>query len=132
MRYTNHIMDTSGKVALTLLSLMVLVAILATGWLFFIKRDYDFVVEASCNPEMETCFYRDCSVEGDCPPNELEHYKVYVVNAADFRYCSDNSCAAECSSDSITCEQVVCGEAEEDECSEPASSSEEPEETVPE
>ena len=113
--YFQH-MDKIGKAALVLLSLMVVVGILATGWRFFIEKQYDFVVESSCNPDSETCFYRDCSVEGDCPPNGLELYKTYVVSAADFKQCSDNSCETQCADGSIECELVACGSSEEDEC----------------
>lgn len=117
-------MERSGKVLLWVLFLSILAVISATGYKFLIQKDYDFVVEASCDSNTETCFYRDCST-GDCPPNGLEYYRVFLVNAADFESCSDNSCLKECEAGLFSCQEIMCGESEEDECSIPTAPSEE-------
>lgn len=112
-------MERSDRWVLSLISLSVLAVLGVTGWMFLVEERYDFVVEAACDPATETCFYRECSDLsnlGDCPPNGLENYKIYVLNAADFYSCEDNSCAHECRTGTIKCEEVLCGENEEDEC----------------
>lgn len=108
-------MTVWGKGFLIIIGLMVVVVIGATGWRYLINEHYDFVVEASCDPSTETCFYRDCST-GECPPNELENYKVFTIEAKDFDSCEDNSCKRECEEGIIACEELVCGDSEEDEC----------------
>jgi len=99
---------------------MIASAIGITGWMYFVQKDFPFVVEAACDPDAERCFYRACSDTsntGDCPPNALEYYKIYTITAHDFGSCRDNSCAPECAAGSIECEQWECGESEEDICS---------------
>lgn len=111
-------MDRGDIVLLSFITLAIAAAIAATGWLFLYKKDYTFVLEAACDPTTQTCFTRDClSDESDCPPNGLEAYKIYHVAASDFYTCSDNSCAAECASGAITCEEEVCSDDSEDACS---------------
>jgi len=110
-------MDRSGTLLLSLILLLTVAVFGATAWLFFVDKQYDFYVEAACDPSTETCFYRDCSDEEVyCPPNGLQEYKVFYVSAHDFETCADNSCKNECESGSIPCEELMCGEAEEDEC----------------
>lgn len=41
---------------------------------------------------------------------------MFLVAAADFPQCADNSCLNECVSGAITCEEVMCGDDEADEC----------------
>lgn len=113
-------MDLSGRLFLVFVSVAIVAVIGATGWKFVIARDYDVVVEAACDPTEQTCHYRECSEVsnvGDCPPNELEYYHVYVVKAHEFDTCADASCAAECEAGSITCTPIACGDYEDDECS---------------
>ncbi|HYF28763.1 MAG TPA: hypothetical protein VEA36_00145, partial [Candidatus Paceibacterota bacterium] len=57
---------------------MVVGAISWTAWLYLGEKEYPFIVEAACDPSVETCFHRACSDTsntGDCPPNALEDYK---------------------------------------------------------
>ena len=110
-------LDRLGKYVLWLVSLSFLVVLLSTGYIFLVRKDYNFYLEAYCNPETTTCFTRDCSEPDSCPPNNLEDYRVFYVKAKDFNKCSDNSCLTECSSGQISCEEVVCGEEPSDECS---------------
>ena len=101
---------------------MVVLAIGSTFWLFYLQKNYTVIVEASCDPASETCFYRLCTSSentGDCPPNELENYKVFSLQAYDFENCADNSCKQECESGTFECVETVCGETEGDECSMP-------------
>lgn len=108
-------MEKSTKVLLWALSLSVVAVILSTGYKFLVLKDYNFIVEAPCDPTREVCFTRDCS-GGDCPPNELENYRIFAVPAGDFPKCADNSCLEECLSGLISCEEIVCGDDSEDEC----------------
>ncbi len=108
-------METSNKIFLWLVALSVVVVILSTAYKFTLQKNYDFVVEASCDPTSEVCFYRDCNEE-ECPPNGLEYYKTMLVSAADFSKCSDNSCTIQCTENKISCQEVVCGESENDTC----------------
>lgn len=110
-------MHISDRTFFATISLLVVVAVCATAYLFLVKEDYAFVVEAPCDPAQNTCFTRDCS-GGECPPNELEQYRVFAVSAHDFPVCADNSCLQECTSGAIECVEYVCGESEEDECTE--------------
>ena len=78
---------------------------------FFFKKDYNFTVETKCNPEIETCFFRDCENNPDiCPPNNLSYYHQYIVKASDFKYCSDDDCAKFCYSHFRRCTKIECTE----------------------
>ncbi len=114
--YNAETMEASSKALLWAISLSVVAVILSTAYLFLVLKNYDFVVEASCDPAAEEgCFYRDCST-GECPPNELEYYRVFLVSAKDFDSCSDNSCLKECTEGSIRCEEVTCDAEAGDDC----------------
>ena len=81
-----------------------LVAIGSSYYKYYYTKDYDYLVEAKCNPETEQCNFRDCENEPDiCPPNGLSYYKEYYIKAYDFPKCSDNSCEIECSNGTINC-----------------------------
>ena len=84
---------------------------------YFYTKNYDYLVEASCDTSIESCFFRDCTNPDDCPPNGLSEYKAYYVNAADFAQCADNSCKAECEAGSISCTPIACDESVGDTCS---------------
>jgi hypothetical protein len=76
---------------------------------FYIRKDYSFEVETSCDPTTEACFYRDCEGEGNfCPPNGLSYYKRYSINAGDFDSCTGGDCASVCVTGMIACIQIVC------------------------
>lgn len=108
-----------GKADILLLGTLfglALVAIGTTGYSYWYNNAYPVVVEAECDPEVQNCFYRDCEEADACPPNGLSVYTVYSVSARDFDTCADNSCKQECESGAIACEEIVCGEAEEDAC----------------
>src|SRR4051812_19544750 len=93
-------------------------AIANNFYTFYIKKDYDFTVEAPCDPAKQVCYIRDCS-DGSCPPNNLSEYRVFHLNAADFDKCQDDSCLSECLSGSVGCNEDKCVESEESTCTQP-------------
>lgn len=97
-----------------------IIPILSNFYKYYFTKDYDYLVEAKCNPSVESCFSRDCSNPDDCPPNGLSIYKEFYVKAYDFSKCKDNSCEQECASGLITCTPVPCGESPEETCTEHA------------
>jgi hypothetical protein len=92
------------------------VAIGANFYKYIYTKQYDFLVEAACDPSIEKCFYRDCEQTNDCPPNNLSVYKKYLLKGKDFPLCSDNSCKQECESGQIQCSLVLCNESAGDVC----------------
>ncbi len=113
-------MNKSDKITLSIIILSVFVVIASTSYLFLWKKDFTFVLEAYCDPEYEICHYRDCSNPDDCPPNQLEYYRVFEVPATDFPKCSDNSCLLECAMETISCAEIICEEDDENTCNIPA------------
>jgi hypothetical protein len=93
---------------IVLLIVTFLFAVGASYYKYYYTKDYDYLVEAKCDPSTEKCFFRDCDNQPDlCPPNNLSYYKEYYVKAYDFPKCSDNSCETECSMGVIGCELVT-------------------------
>lgn len=90
----------------------ILISIIASFYFFYFKKDYDFIVETSCNPEKDTCFYRDCTNPDDCPPNNLSYYTEYYVNASDFKYCENEDCAYACLNGIIDCAKTECSDSD--------------------
>jgi hypothetical protein len=109
-------MNLSERLQLTLVLLSVIVVLAVSTWDFLIKKDYAFIIEVECDPVTEQCFYRDCSEEDACPPNNLENYRIFTLNAADYESCNETSCKDECVNETFKCEELVCGETEGDEC----------------
>src|SRR3989338_5881806 len=91
------------KVLFILVSAMFLAAIVNNFYIFYFKKNYDFIVEASCNPTEQTCFIRDCSEGSECPPNGLEKYRSFSMKARDFEKCSNDSCLTECTTGLVKC-----------------------------
>ena len=106
--------DNSGKrgsdVFLYSLLSMCFISIVLSFYFFYIRKDYDFVVEVDCNPEVETCFYRDCTNSEDCPPNNLSYYNQYTIKARDFKYCTNEDCTDVCKNNIISCVKIECTE----------------------
>lgn len=88
----------------------VLIVIIVSFYFFYFKKDYDFIVETQCNPEVETCFYRDCSVADSCPPNNLSYYNTYTLKASDFKACVNEDCTETCTTGAISCVKTECTE----------------------
>lgn len=83
---------------------------------YVVTKRYSFLVEASCNPSLEKCFYRDCDIKDECPPNKLSYYKKFIIKSKEFPFCVNNSCKNECESNFLICTEVVCGGALGDTC----------------
>ena len=84
------------------------VVILISFYSFFFQKNYDFIVETKCDNTTETCFYRDCSVDGNCQPNNLSYYKVYTLKARDFSKCTNEDCTDFCNQNNRICTQTEC------------------------
>jgi len=111
-------MEKSQKIVVYGIWLLVAITLGVTAWLYIVQKDFTFEVEAACDPSTNNCFERDCSSkDSDCPPDNLEHYKVYEVNAATFQKCSADTCAKECENGEVSCKLLQCGESSEDACS---------------
>src|SRR3989344_8765702 len=82
--------------------------IISSYYKYYYTKDYDYLIEAKCDPSMEKCFFRDCA--DYCPPNGLSNYKEFYVKAFEFSKCSNNSCELECNNGSINCVPIPCGE----------------------
>lgn len=108
--------DWVTKTFFILICALVLATLVANFFTFFFQKNYDFIVEAQCTPTAQTCFARDCSEGSECPPNGLEKYRMFSLNAADFNECLDNSCLYECTSGVIQCEELLCDESNGDIC----------------
>ena len=107
----------ADKTILWFAAISFIAVVLATGYFFLVEKDNLFYLEASCDSSAQSCFIRDCSEPDSCPPNNLDTYRVFYVAANDFAQCKDNSCLNECVIGKIECEEVICGDSEEDTCS---------------
>lgn len=106
----------------------VLIVIITSFYSLYFKKNYDFFIETECNPEMETCFFRDCENEPDiCPPNNFSYYHQYTIKARDFSACENENCKEACSLGTIQCIKIECTQADIDAdiCLEPFSLSSE-------
>lgn len=82
----------------------ILIVTLNSFYFFYLKKDYSFIVETSCDPYNEICLYRDCENEPDlCPPNQLSNYKEYTIKANDYKYCENEDCKYACENNIIIC-----------------------------
>lgn len=97
--------------------LMVVSAIASNYFIFYHEKNYEFLVEAPCDPLTNTCFVRSCENADDCPPNQLSEYRIFTLAARDFDSCSNNSCLDECESGALSCTEIMCGQSEDDTCS---------------
>lgn len=110
--------NTSNKVTkilFVLVSALVLSLFAINLYTFYFQKDYDFTVEVPCG-EGELCFIRHCGEVDECPPNELERYRMFVLNASDYDKCENGVCLNACTSGSIECEEVICDESVGDAC----------------
>lgn len=95
---------------LNILVISSLVVINVCFYVFYYQKDYDFIVETQCDPAKETCFYRDCSIDGECPPNNLSYYNSYTIKAKDFKTCENEDCTQVCTTKQIECVKTECTE----------------------
>jgi hypothetical protein len=75
---------------------------------YIFAKDYSFYIEGECDPLITTCFVRDC--DEYCPPNGLEIYSAYYIDASEFTSCTSNDCASICENleTAHLCEQIAC------------------------
>lgn len=100
-----------------LLVFSIILAISFSFYHYYYQQDYNYRVEALCDPSIENCFYRECDINIDaCLPNKLSYYKVFILKAYDFPKCADNSCKSECESGKMICKQVSCNRLSDDQC----------------
>ena len=93
-----------------LLLICVVLSILVSFYYFYVKKEFNFIVEVPCDQTKESCFHRDCSKPDDCPPNGLSEFKRYSLNAVDFNKCKDENCSDVCARGEIKCVPVACSE----------------------
>lgn len=98
-----------------IISILLIAPLFMAFYKYYLTKNYDYIVEASCDPFSEICYTRDCTIE-ECPPNGFSSFKVFYIKAFDFAKCSNNSCDKECLEGLIECEQVQCGKSEDDNC----------------
>lgn len=100
-----------------LLSLFItfLAVIGSTAYIFFIKSDYSYFIEAACDPNTTSCYYRDCSEEDACYEYQTDIYKLYEIEATEFEKCGGLACVEQCESGVIECTEVAC-DPEGEEC----------------
>ncbi len=96
--------------------ILLLIPIAVSFYTYLYTKNYEYVIETPCDPSVDTCFTRDCTIVDECPPNGYSNYKQFYVNAADFAKCTTNSCEKECSEKLIECTPIPCGELEDDFC----------------
>jgi hypothetical protein len=84
---------------------------------YYYTKNFNYLLEASCDEATQVCFVRDCSNPDDCPPNGLSIYTQYAVQGHDFSKCTDDSCLDECLQGIIECEEIPCDPMAEEECS---------------
>jgi len=99
----------------------VIISVVSSFYFFYFKKDFNFIVETKCNPETETCFYRDCTNPNDCPPNNFSYYNTYTLKASDYKICSNEDCLEACTTGSIKCIKIECTESDltDDICTKP-------------
>lgn len=89
------------------------IVILSSFYFFYLKKDFDFIIEIPCDPSLEICTIRDCSNPENCPPNQLESFKRYSLKAYDFNQCPNEDCALWCEGGLIECKKIECAVDEE-------------------
>jgi hypothetical protein len=104
---------------ITLISLFVFLFFFVVAhsfYVIYIAKDFDYLIDMSCDPNSEKCFQRDCTNPDDCPPNKLSVYKQSYVTAKYFPECTDNSCDNLYKSNPGLFRKVECDESNGDTC----------------
>ncbi len=85
---------------------------------YYYLKEFPINIEVPCDPISELCFYRDCELEDECPPNGLSTYRQFELSGRTFATCSEiDGCEVLCKTTS-ECIETVCGDGEEDVCTE--------------
>lgn len=106
-----------NKIFLVLIFIMFGLVVVSNYYILYYKKDYNFILEAPCDTSKNTCFVRDCNSGYGCPPNNLNKYRIFKINAGDFNLCQNNSCLNECENKTISCFEIKCGDSDDDTCS---------------
>ncbi len=93
----------------------IFIIILSNVYLYYFKKDFNILIEASCDPSIETCFQRSCE-NGECPPNNYEHYRSYSLKGYLFESCQLDNCESFCKNTN-SCIENVCEPEKGDSCS---------------
>ncbi len=92
------------------------VALIASFARYYFLKEFPVQIEVSCDPSIELCFHRDCET-AECPPNDLSDYRQFELSGSEFTTCDDvDGCADFCKSNLGACIETVCGDNEEDVC----------------
>jgi hypothetical protein len=95
------------------------VVLVASFVRYYYLKEFPIYIEVQCDPATEICFHQDCS-EGDCPPNNLEDYRLFSIPGYMHSSCYDiDRCASVCKGQNGICTETICGsDPENDTCSE--------------
>ena len=107
--------NISDRVFLLIVWLLLATAVGATFYIYIVRMDYRFILEAPCDSTTQSCFVRDCSVE-ECGEDIPSEYRLLSVAAKDYSECTDQGCSLECDNGTVDCIELFCGESEEDVC----------------
>jgi hypothetical protein len=110
---------TFNKVVLLLVLLGFFFVIGISYYKYFKIKDFNFIVEAECNPNKENCFERNCAETEECLIPDFNYYKLFKVPAYLFNKCDSNTCSNICTTEG-RCEEIKCGDSVEDICSLPS------------
>ena len=93
------------------------VAVVASFVRYLYLKEFLIHIEVSCDPTTEICFHRDCETD-ECPPNNLSDYRQFTLSGSVFSECGEiDNCSNRCKADKGSCIEIVCGESENDVCS---------------
>lgn len=107
-----------SKIINTLFLSSFFVVVVASFARYYYLKEFPVQIEVSCDPTIELCFQRDCESE-ECPPNGFNTYRRFELSGYVFASCDPvDGCESTCKSDSSQCLEFVCGENEDDVCSE--------------
>ncbi len=103
-----------GLLVFTIVGLSLVILTAYSKYIY--AKDFTFLIEATCNPEQQSCFVRDC--EEYCPPNQLEIYSAYEISAADYDKCTTNGCENICQNETTKnlCIEISCNAENGDDC----------------
>ncbi len=108
----------SADTALFFIFFLAVVAVISLSlYKYWYKKDFVMLVETSCDSSLMSCYVRDCSIEGACPPNQFNEYRVFRIKGYEFAGCANDNCETACSEGSSSCEEITCDESNGDSCS---------------
>ena len=113
-------MDSKNKFSISqqlhwVLIIAVVLATIGSFIKYYTLQDFEFFVEAPCDVTAVECYARDCSL-GECPPNNLDQYRLFSIGAADCALCNDNSCSNLCVEGGGQCSEILCSSQSDIEC----------------